>query len=153
MASELLSPLMMAAFLAAVVAAWALLPLFVMALFKRSRPSAGRGITAVSWVEGGALWTTSAIAIQTGLGATDLLMGLGLTAAAALGATAAGWRTRGMLASLLPMGVFMLLRQSDFTERQLYFWMLWVAAILPLHFLGTWISTKAAGSDDANIAG
>jgi hypothetical protein len=116
MLSEPLSLLMMTAPVAALVAAWALLPLFVMALFKRSRLSAGRGITAVSWVEGGTLWTTSAVAIRTGFGVTSLLLGLGLTVAAALGARAAGWRTRGMLASLLPMGVFMfllLLRQSD----------------------------------------
>ena len=136
--------LMMVAFAAAAAAGWALLPLLVMALFRRARQLAGHGITAVSWVAGLAVWTTAAIAIWTGLGTTDLLLGLVLTAVAALGATAAGLRTWGILASLLPMGVLLLVRQSDFSERQLLFWTMWVLAILPLHFLGTWISAKAA---------
>jgi hypothetical protein len=142
MVSILLLILMNFASLAALLAGYALLPLLVMAVFRPARPLAGRGITAISWVAGLAGWTIAAIAIRTGYGTRQLLLGLGLTAAAALGAAAAGLPTWGLLASLLPMFVLLLVHQRGFTERQLFIWTLWLVAILPLHFLGKWISAE-----------
>ncbi len=146
MISTLLGIAMMVACAAAALAAWALVPLLGLALFRKTRRLAGLGISTVSGVLGIALWIVAAIAIHTGLGNLDLAVGLGLTAVTAGVGHAAGWRRHGQLASLLPMGILLLVRQSGFSSRQLLFWALWVAAVIPLHIGGTWLSTRATAS-------
>lgn len=146
MISVLVGLAMMTAFAAAVVAAWSLVPLLGLALFRNTRRVSGLGMRAVGWVLGLASWVVAAIAIHTGLGTTDLLVGLGLTVITAGVTHAAGWHSRGLLGSLLPMGVLLLVRQSDFSPHQLFIWVLWVAAVLPLDYAGTRVSTSASAA-------